>query len=83
MIDGNEPQGTTPPLAARRVSFLTALLAVFWSFLGIRRRQDYDSDAASLSMRQVIVAGLIGGVIFVLGVLALVRFALWNLAAST
>jgi hypothetical protein len=67
---------------AARAGFLSALLAVFWSFLGIRRRKDYESDAAKLSMGQVVVAGLIGGVIFVFGVLTLVRVILWYLVPA-
>jgi len=73
-------EGSSPP---RRAGFLTALLAVFWSFLGIRRRSDYETDATRLSMGQVVAAGLIGGAVFVLGVLALVRFALWKLGTGT
>ncbi|MEW5965667.1 MAG: DUF2970 domain-containing protein [Pseudomonadota bacterium] len=51
---------------------LKAALAVFWSFFGVRKRRDYDDDAQSLTPAQVIVAGLIGGAIFVLSMLLLV-----------
>jgi hypothetical protein len=51
---------------------LKAALAVFWSFFGVRKRRDYDADAQSLTPAQVIVAGLVGGVIFVLTMLLLV-----------
>jgi hypothetical protein len=44
---------------------LKAALAVFWSFFGVRKRRDYDSDAQSLTPVQVIIAGLIGGLVFV------------------
>lgn len=66
----------------RQMGFLAALSAVFWSFIGIRRRKDYESDAAGLSIAQVVVAGVIGGVIFVFGVLALVRVVIWNLGSK-
>ncbi|PKO84989.1 MAG: DUF2970 domain-containing protein [Betaproteobacteria bacterium HGW-Betaproteobacteria-11] len=52
---------------------------VMASFLGIRRRSDYDSDAASMSLKQVIIAGLIGGIVFVVGVILLVKMVLANL----
>jgi len=45
---------------------LKVVLAVFWSFFGVRKRRDYDSDAQSLTPVQVIIAGLIGGLAFVL-----------------
>jgi hypothetical protein len=53
-----------------------AALAVFWSFFGVRKRRDYDADAESLTPAQVIVAGLIGGAIFVLTMLLLVYVAM-------
>jgi hypothetical protein len=47
---------------------------VFWSFLGIRKRAAHEHDAVTLTPVQVIVAGIIGAVIFVLGLIMLVRF---------
>ncbi len=55
---------------------IKAALAVFWSFFGVRKRRDYDSDAQSLTPAQVIIAGLIGGVTFVLMMLVLVYLVL-------
>jgi len=42
-----------------------AARTVFWSFLGIRRKSDYQSDVNHLKPAQVIVAGLIGVAILV------------------
>lgn len=47
---------------------------VFWSFLGIRKRAAYEKDAVSLTPVQVISAGIIGAIIFVLSLVVLVRF---------
>lgn len=58
----------------RRAGFWATVRAVMWSFLGIRKRQDYHKDAASLDPRAVIVAGLLAGLIFVLSIVAVVRF---------
>lgn len=55
---------------------LKAALAVFWGFFGVRKRRDYDSDAQSLTPVQIIIAGLIGGVVFVLTLLLLVFLAM-------
>lgn len=55
---------------------LKAALAVFWSFFGVRKRRDYDADAKNLTPAQVILAGLIGGVTFVLTVLLVVYLVL-------
>ncbi|MDB5807957.1 MAG: hypothetical protein JWN94_79 [Betaproteobacteria bacterium] len=48
--------------------------AVFWSFLGIRRRAAYEHDAVTLKPAQVIIAGIIGAILLVLSLVALVRF---------
>ena len=55
---------------------LKAVLAVFWSFFGVRKRRDYDADAQSLTPVQVVIAGLIGGAVFVLTLLLLVYLAM-------
>jgi hypothetical protein len=56
----------------RKAGPLRAARAVFWSFFGVRRRADYDSDSVKLTPKQVIVAGLIGGMVFLATVLGLV-----------
>ena len=48
--------------------------AVFWSFLGIRRRAAHESDVTRLKPAQVIIAGLVGAAIFVLSLVLLVKF---------
>jgi len=48
--------------------------AVFWSFLGIRRRADYEKDAVTLKPAQVIVAGIIGAAVLVFSLIMLVRY---------
>jgi len=55
---------------------IKAALAVFWSFFGVRKRRDYDADAKNLTPAQVIIAGLIGGLVFVLTILLVVDVAL-------
>lgn len=47
--------------------------AVLFSFIGIRKKSDLESDAARIKPTQVIVGGLIGGVIFILSVLLVVK----------
>jgi hypothetical protein len=34
--------------------------AVFWSFFGVRKRRDYEDDAANLNPVHVIIAALLG-----------------------
>ncbi|MFZ6774137.1 DUF2970 domain-containing protein [Undibacterium sp. SXout7W] len=49
----------------RKASFLATMKAVFWSFLGIRKKNDYEQDAAQLNPVHVIIAGIIGAIIFI------------------
>lgn len=59
----------------RPASFLATMKAVFWSFFGVRKRSDYEHDAANLNPVHVIVAGLIGVAIFIGLLMLAVRFA--------
>ena len=46
---------------------------MFWSFFGVRKRQDYEKDAAQLNPVHVIVAGLIGAALFIAVLIFIVR----------
>jgi hypothetical protein len=58
----------------KKASVLQVAKAVFWSFFGIRRKKDYETDAVRLTPVQVVVAGLIGAALLVVSLLLLVRF---------
>ena len=62
--------------ASKQASLLQVAKAVFWSFLGIRKRRDYETDSVALKPKQVIIAGLIGAAIFIASLLLLVRFVI-------
>jgi hypothetical protein len=65
--------------AQKKASPLQVAKAVFWSFLGIRKRRDYEADSVELKPQQVIVAGLIGAALFVASLILLVRFVIGRL----
>jgi hypothetical protein len=65
MAQAQKPPGATP---------LQVIKAVFWSFLGIRRRAEYEKDAVTLKPVQVIIAGIIGAIVLVLSLVTLVHF---------
>lgn len=54
----------------RRGSFVQTMKAVAWSFFGVRKSRDYEQDVAQLNPVHVIIAGVIGAVVFI-GVLVL------------
>mgnify|MGYP006319619267 CR=1 FL=1 len=55
-------------------SFLGTLVAVAWSFAGLRRKSDFDRDVGSLNPVYVIVAGLAGTMVFIAVLLATVSY---------
>lgn len=65
----------------RKAGPLEAARAVFWSFFGVRRRSDYESDSVRLTPLQVIVMGLLGAALFIAILLGLV-YLVTHLAAS-
>jgi hypothetical protein len=60
--------------APKPATLLQVAKAVFWSFLGVRKRAQHELDVTQLKPSQVIVAGLIGAAIFVLSLVLLVKF---------
>lgn len=56
----------------RKAGPLEAARAVFWSFFGVRRGRDYESDSVQLTPGQVIAMGLIGAALFIATLLGLV-----------
>jgi hypothetical protein len=65
-VAGDKQKGAATPLQVAK--------AVFWSFFGVRKRAHYEKDSVSLTLKQVVVAGIIGGIVFVLSLVMLVRF---------
>ncbi len=47
--------------------------AVMFAFMGIRKKSDLENDAATLKPTQLIVGGIIGGILFVISIMLLVR----------
>lgn len=61
------------PPVRRKLSFLATMKAVFWSFFGVRKRSDHEKDIATLNPVFVIVAGLLGALIFIGVLIGIVR----------
>jgi hypothetical protein len=68
--------------AARPLSFGQTVKAVAWSFVGLRRGAGYQQDVQKLNPVHVIVAGIIGAVLFVLTIVALVRWVVGSGVAT-
>lgn len=57
-----------------KVSFGRSMKLVAWSFLGIRKNSEYKSDLAQVSPVHVIIAGLLGVMLMVIGLIVLVNW---------
>jgi hypothetical protein len=57
----------------RKASFVATMKAVLWSFFGIRKKSDYEQDAAQLNPVHVIIAGLIAALIFIVTLVIIVK----------
>lgn len=61
-----------PPVDRRGGSW-EAAKSIFWAFLGVRRRQHGELDSLRLTPLQIVVAGILGGAVFVLVLVLVVR----------
>jgi len=62
----------------RKGSLIATMKAVFWSFFGVRKKSDYEQDAQQLNPVHVIIAGIIGAIIFVATLLIIVKSVVGN-----
>jgi hypothetical protein len=69
-------------LAERPLSFLQTVKAVAWSFVGLRKGSGYQQDIQRLNPVHVVVAGIIGAVLFVLTIVLLVRWVVGSGVAT-
>jgi hypothetical protein len=57
----------------KKSSFLQSMKAVMWGFLGVRKKSGLQEDVASLSFVHIILAGILGAVIFMSALLLIVK----------
>jgi hypothetical protein len=60
----------------RKMSFWQTLQAVAWSFFGVRKSADYAKDVSQLNPVHLVIAGVLGAVVFIAALLTLVNFVL-------
>ena len=60
----------------RKGSFLQTMRAVAWSFFGVRKSSDHEKDVSQLNPVHVIIAGVVGVVLFIVVLLLLVNWVL-------
>lgn len=60
------------PRAVKR-PFLRSIVAVLWSFIGIRKDSEFQEDLAHITPLHVLGVGLVGGMLFVIGLIVVVN----------
>jgi hypothetical protein len=59
--------------SSKASSFWRSVIAVMWSFLGIRKSSEFQKDVANITPLHVVVVGLVGGLLFVIGLVVVVN----------
>ncbi len=62
------------PPQPRKGSLLDTIKAVGWSFFGVRKNSAYQEDLAKLNPLHIIVVAFAGVIVFVVGLILVVRF---------
>jgi hypothetical protein len=62
--------------AQRKGSFLQTMRAVAWSFFGVRKSSEYEKDVSQLNPVHLVIAGVLGAVVFISVLLLLVDWVL-------
>jgi hypothetical protein len=60
----------------QKASLFQVVKAVMWSMLGVRQQKGYEDDTAKITLKQAVIAGIIGGFVFVATILTLVTLAI-------
>ncbi|AGG34500.1 Putative transmembrane protein [beta proteobacterium CB] len=52
---------------------MQSMIAVLWAFLGVRKKSGLQEDVASLSFVHIVIAGVLGALIFMGALLLIVK----------
>jgi hypothetical protein len=66
----------------RKGSFLQTMKAVAWSFFGVRKSSDYEKDVSQLNPVHVIIAGVIGVLVFIAVLVVVVNWVIGSGVAA-
>ncbi len=64
----------------RKLNFFQTLKAISWAMCGVRKGAGYQEDMSKLNPVHLVIAGLLCGVMFVAGLVLVVRWAVSSLS---
>jgi len=59
--------------ARKKGSLWRSVVAVSWSFLGVRKSSEFQEDIAKITPLHVLGVGLVAGLLFVIGLMVIVN----------
>jgi hypothetical protein len=65
-----------PVVVVRKHTMIQTFRTVAWSFFGVRKAADHESDFSGLNPVHVVVAGVIGALVLILVLASLVNWVL-------
>jgi hypothetical protein len=72
-VSNSDPQRV---VVARKHTMIQTFRTVAWSFFGVRKAADHESDFSELNPVHVVVAGVIGALVLILVLTSLVNWVL-------
>ena len=75
-MSDDRPGADLKSAVARKGSFLQTMKAVAWSFFGVRKSADYEKDVGELNPVHVIIAGILGALVFIVVLVLIVNWVL-------
>ncbi len=75
-------RGELKQASQRRGSFMQTMRAVAWSFFGVRHSADHATDVQTLNPLHVVIAGCVGGAVFVTVLVLLVQWVVGSGVAA-
>ena len=62
-----------PPVAPKKGSLWRTIVAVAWSFLGVRKSSEFQEDIARITPLHILGVGLVAGLLFVIALMVIVN----------
>ncbi|CAN5429449.1 hypothetical protein BH09PSE5_BH09PSE5_14620 [soil metagenome] len=77
--DAPDASGTSPAVEAkpsRKANIFQLAGAVFWAFFGVRKSVHYAEDVKNLNPVHVIIAGIVGALLFIAALVLIVKWVI-------
>jgi hypothetical protein len=81
-VSEHKPAADLREAVQRKGSFLQTLRAVAWSFFGVRKGSEYEKDVARLNPVHVVIAGVLGAIVFIVLLVVLVNWVIGSGVAT-